>query len=416
MRPVLIYIFTWLAVMSSVRAEISDASVTMPYSELSLLLEKLTSKEAVSELPEEPPKPPVDVLVRRASYQVACERLGEVAFTGCFEVSNLSDAWQSVPLVGLDRSLESVEPEDALILEENGMWHLLIEPQSDLDVVLNFMPIATSVVGGVRSVVRFQAAEAASHSLSVEGDFDGGELAVHGSVGTNVGMRTYGLPAAGGVVEVKHYDALRVVNARWGARAQYFVLKESTEFEVYCGLWLDALNDGRTSSAELSLPKGATFLSARGEHLQQSTYAERSKAGTLIELNWMDDVSARRFVEIKYTVPADSDVGVWTLAGIASDAFEQFKEFYYIGEMEGLRVTPLSDDRAIAERLPEWMEPHASANGNVWFVELEETDSLKVQVDSLPRIETPSATIVSAECVTEFVEGGSSLVESIVRI
>ncbi|HKK18638.1 MAG TPA: hypothetical protein VJ952_08140, partial [Opitutales bacterium] len=118
----------------SARAEIEQATVTLPYSELLGLLER--AKPDVDKEAKAPPKPPVDVLVQSAIYTIDCREPESATLEASFSVSNLSDVWQSVFLVEATEAIRSLDPPDAKIVQIDGGMHLLLEPKASASVTL----------------------------------------------------------------------------------------------------------------------------------------------------------------------------------------------------------------------------------------------------------------------------------------
>jgi len=111
-------------------ADLANAQVTLPYSELKALLERAEPVEVV--------RPPLSSSVNSAHYEL--DLSGE-AVTGSahFEVETFSAEWQLIPLLSGVARLTAVEPAAAHIVLRDGQYALLQHESGRTSVTLNFV-------------------------------------------------------------------------------------------------------------------------------------------------------------------------------------------------------------------------------------------------------------------------------------
>ncbi|MGB0745045.1 MAG: hypothetical protein ACPGSB_11035, partial [Opitutales bacterium] len=187
------------------RAEIEQATVTLPYSELLDLLEQV--KSADEDLEEEPLKPPVDVIVQSANYAIDCRDPEAPTLEAAFSVMNLSEAWQSVFLLEASEAIRSLDPPDAKLVQIDGGMHLLLEPKASATVKVGLQAESAGRTQGGQLIADFYAVGAAQSSLKLTHASDPSAVVVLGAVGSNREKTEFSLPALGGAVQVRLYPA-----------------------------------------------------------------------------------------------------------------------------------------------------------------------------------------------------------------
>jgi hypothetical protein len=393
-------------------SELGQASVTLPYSELASLLDRV--HEVEQSLAALPPKPPVDVLVRSAHYQIDYMNLEAPQFEASFEVSNLSDQWQSVMLVEATSGIRSVEPPDAKLAQREGGMHLLLEPGAESQVTLGLQLAAPQRSRGGQMIADFFAIAAAQSSLTVQhsGNFD--SLIVTGATGTNLEKTEFILSASGGTVQVKLYDTAALLPTRWRSEAQYLVHDAGGAMEVTCHLRLMATDGGRTNKAALTLPNEVSVLTVDGIGFAQKS-VEMTDEGSIIHLNWPSDDAMVRELSFSYSVPI-SMAGAHVVMPLleVADAVQSSEAYYFI-DFDGIALRPAAGPWSVAGRIPDWIEREVGAQDLDYYA-VSSGEALELSVRLLPRLKTGTAIIKEAAYNTEVVAEGGRLNKASITI
>lgn len=389
-------------------SKIEEATVTLPYTELASLLDRVHAVERAAEEVPEPPKPPVDILVHAAAYALDCGLVDRATLTASFELSNLSEEWQTVPLMASDMAIRSIEPIEAKVLTVDGMLCLLLEPKASASVQLELLAGAMNSGHGSQVIATFDAIPAAHSSLSVMNAPTESNVIVSGAVAEGGDSNRYGLPSSGGAVRVKLYNEEAVLKAEWKGLAQYLVSDVDGELEVQCQLRLTAMNNGRTSFALLGLPDAAYLNEVQSEGLQGKPSVERTAGGSHLRLNWADDEATSRQVAVRYTLPFVSKDEAWALGGIGVAHTSSWREVYYFAAFDGLDIIPTDREWLVSGRIPEWVQ---RASGAQDLRTLENVGHQPIQFTTrlMPRLSTSVATIAEANFATQLVGEGGQL-------
>lgn len=246
---ILIFGVCWSAL--SATAEIQQATVTLPYSELLSLLEQANADPDI--VAPDAPEPPVDVIVQSAEYTIVCTDPSVATLDARFSVTNLSDEWQSVMLVEASEAIRSLDPSDAKIVQMDGGMSLLLEPKASTTVTVGLLPERAVHLQGSQLIAEFFAVGAAQSLLTVNHGGDPAALIVSGAVGANSDQTEFSLPASGGLVQVKLYQPEAIEPTKWGATAKHWIRDLGGMMEVTSLLRLSATDGGLTTDAILTL-------------------------------------------------------------------------------------------------------------------------------------------------------------------
>ncbi len=400
-------------VAASAVAKIDVASVTMPYAELSALLQRVDDLERQSETLK--PTSPVAVLVHSANYTVQCDGPQVGNLWAAFELSNLSESWQSVPLVKADQAIRSVEPTESKIVQVEDMLHLLMEPDSRASVRLELLAGQTVRSRGGRTFCDFYAIPAASSRLQLESGGKVDEIVVEGSVGRGESFNEYGLPSSGGDIRVKRYHAEQQEAARWYAQAQYLVREGEGSFEILCHLRLNAADGGRTSEVELALPTLANLAAVRSDGLAGRHTTEISADGQAIRLRWSEDEVSSRSIDLCYRFPNDHVEKSWTIPGVRVSRANSYSQGYFFGAFDGVELVPGEGEWSTMERMPRWVAESVGTK-DLRYLEAGDNPEVELKAKLLPRMEISEATVRYALYDTELVGQGGMLHKAAIEI
>ncbi|MDQ8195874.1 hypothetical protein QEH59_15680 [Coraliomargarita sp. SDUM461004] len=386
--------------------DISQATVTLPYSELRGLLERAQAARD----DRVPPKPPVDVWVQSANYVVDCTDLAAVSLQARFSVVNLSDTWQSVFLVKDSEGIRSLDPPDAKLVPMDGGRCLLLEPKAASIVTLGLQaaPVQRSQRGQL--LADFMAVGAGQSTLELRHAEDPAAIIVTGAVAANREKTKFSLPASGGSVQVKLYAPEAMQPTQWQASAKHWIRDMGGVMQVSCHLRLNATDGGLTSRAQVSLASPASVNSVadfgRGGGVRDSI--EMTAQGPILHLEWPHDEATTREVMIQYAVPIDLVAEQFAVPLVRVEGAKKTDSACYLSDFDGVEVTPTAGAWMPLGRLPDWMGASVRIE-KLRYLTLSDTAALELSARPLPRVKTASATVETAEYVSELVAEGSLL-------
>ncbi|MDQ8207886.1 hypothetical protein QEH52_10215 [Coraliomargarita sp. SDUM461003] len=386
--------------------DISQATVTLPYSELRGLLERA---QAASD-DRVPPKPPVDVWVQSANYVVDCTDLAAVSLQARFSVVNLSDTWQAVFLVKDSEGIRSLDPPDAKLVPMDGGRCLLLEPKAASTVTLGLQaaPVQRSQRGQL--LADFMTVGAGQSTLELRHAEDPAAIIVTGAVAANREKTKFSLPASGGSVKVKLYAPEAMQPTQWQASAKHWIRDLGGVMQVSCHLRLNATDGGLTSRAQVRLASPASVNSVadfgRGGGVRDSI--EMTAQGPILHLEWPHDEATTREVMIQYAVPIDLVAEQFAVPLVRVEGAKKTDSACYLSDFDGVEVTPAAGAWMPLGRLPDWMGASVRIE-KLRYLTLSDTAALELSARPLPRVKTASATVETAEYVSELVPEGSLL-------
>lgn len=389
-------------------ADIQQATVTLPYSELLGLLER--AKPEHDKAAEAPPRPPVDVLVQSAVYTIDCTDPAGATFEASFGVANLSDEWQAVFLVEATEAIRSLDPPDAKLVQRDGGMHLLLEPKVSATVTLGLQAEQITHSQSGQLIADFFAVGAARSLLRVTHGGDPSALIVTGAVGANAQKTEFSLPASGGPVQVKRYQPEAIEPTLWSAAAKHWIRDLGGVMEVSCHLRLRATDGGLTSKAKLMLANPASVKSVAnfgGGHSSRDSM-EMTANGPAVYLEWPHDEAMTREAMVRYTVPINMIDGKFSVPLLQVAGAQKMDAVCFVSDFEGVEVKPVTGPWLEMGRLPDWIRQEVRAEA-MNYVKVPKGEALELSARLLPRVKTASATVHLAEYRTELVPEGGML-------
>ncbi|MEM1221916.1 MAG: hypothetical protein AAGH40_04075, partial [Verrucomicrobiota bacterium] len=392
---------------------IKEASVTMPYTELSTLLERLHDLERLTDTAKS--KPQVTAFISSAEYTVDCRSNKPWEVRASFDVSNISSNWQSVPLIEAVQAIDAIEPKEAKVVEIEGMLHLLMEPESETAVIINFKAGSVPLPRGAVSATEFNTIGASSSRLQVIHDSDDTTVVVSGAVQNATDDLNFGLPSSGGPVGVTLYKSEQLIEASWNGLAQYLVNDGQGSVDVLCRLDLTAADNGQTNKVQIRLPKRARIASVQCEDEVGPYRTEITELGQLIYLDFTNDKESVRLIEISYRYPLEQGSERWLFPGVEVMKTKEVNHRFYISQFSGFELIPASGGWTSTRRTPDWISK-ATVDQPVYFYDAGEDSILELGVSLLPRLNISEATISEASYETEIVVQGGMLHKATVEI
>ena len=180
--------------------------------------------------------------------------------------------------------------------------------------------------------------------------------------------------------------------------------------EITCHLRLDPTDEGRTTTAKVSLANPASLLSVEKTGVSETmqTSLEMSRHGPRVHLNWPDDGAMRREVIVKYTVPTEMIDGRISIPLLEVPGSVRLDSNCYVSEFKGIELMPLAGDWQDPPRLPDWVRQNARVE-DLNYLSRPGAGTLELSARALPRLTLPSATIQNAAYLTELVADGGML-------
>ena len=385
-------------------SELEKASVTMPYAELASLLERVSEVER--SLAEEPAKPPINVIVDSAKYLLDCLPAGRPQLMAEFSVTNLSEEWQTIPLLSDDFVVLHVEPENAKLLTKGGYLCALFEPDTSLSLRIHANMNVLGTQEGVRTLVDFEAIPATRSVLTVQHPYEPGSLLVNGSELSGRYDESIGLPSSGGRVVVQHYQPQALLPTRWRGDSVSLVRSELGQLLLESRIRLSATDNGRTTQAVLQMPPAVDLRSLESADLAQPYRIEMSESGLKVIAEWKDDAALHRELVVVYAIPMLDVESALEVPRVLVDSVVGWNSTYYVMPFDGFSIVPKGAAWLEANRPPSWVATTSGARELYRYLDTNR-EGLQIVAKALPRLKTADATISQATYYTDLVvEGG----------
>ncbi len=381
--------------------DLSDARVTIPYSELKTLW---TAAQQVPVIKEEP-LPPVDSTLVSAHYQVA---LNGPQATGSvdFETQDFTDQWIVMPLLGTEAQLESVQPADAQIIVRDGYYALVSNHPGKQVITIRFAAKVNAVPDGAQ--LRMAIAPASINTLTVTGVPQKQALRV--AEGTeisddNTGARFLVAPQDHLEVNVLAEKSLAApVPSVWNIEPQAFVhftdgkLAYETRVAAYA-------NNGSGLSIDLQIPPDANVSNITGDDISGWQIKTGDNQTHIAHIQWQTRDVLRREVEILYDLPQPLTAAEWKLESPRVVGGQTSPPLYLVAVEPGLELTAKAAN-AVPRQLPNWLAARADGINYLIFV-----GEQPLQARWLPLVETPHAVAEAVQAKMQIVTDGALLTE-----
>jgi hypothetical protein len=378
--------------------DLTEARVTLPYSELKVLWQA-----AQPQAPEKR-KPPVEAALLSARYQITLK--GDQA-SGVveYETESFTDEWTTIPLLGATTQIDEVEPADVQLITRDGHYALVTNRPGKQKLRLKF----AVKLGGTTEGAHFhlETSPAAINTLAVAGLPEKQTLRIADAtqIPAEKDRATFRLPA----LEQLNFDVVPEkavappVASRWKLGVQALV--EFAEGRLNYRARLAASSDhGSGLTMELELPPGVNLTRIAGPDLGdwQVTIAENQ--ARRVHLRWRTRDLLRRELEVEYNFPQSLSAGQWSLQSPRLLEGENDPPLFVVVPEEGLELT--AGESAGPRQLPVWLRDEV--NGKNYVVCLGDAP---VTAKWLPLIETAQAIVETVAAKTRIVPDGALLTE-----
>lgn len=387
-------------------SSLEQARVTFPYGELVKLQDRLNELEL--SVVDERAQSPVPVVVNTAEYDLDLLQPQEPKLVARISISNLSDAWQAVPVLDGATVVASIDPADAKLVVKDGELCALLQPNSELALEVSIMLDEPSASRGTRTLAALSTIGAAQSILKVQHAFDPSVISVEGSVASNPEKTVFGLSATGGAVSVNLYKAEALASTQWRGDMTTLVRSEQGRLLLESRIRLSATDNGRTTEAILQLPPMVDLQSLNSSDMARPYRIEMSEAGPVVSVAWKADAAMHRELKLEYALPmsgAESNVVVPRVSVVSGG---DWNSTYYVMPFEGFSISPQGSNWLEAAHLPSWVRA-LSGVSEVYQYHDSTDDGLQIVAKALPRLKTADATIKSAQYLTDVVAEGGML-------
>ena len=378
--------------------DLTDARVTLPYSELKALWQA-----AQHEAPEKR-KPPVEAALLSARYQIVLK--GDQA-SGVveYETESFTDEWTIIPLLGAQTQIDEVEPADVQLITREGHYALVTNRPGKQKLRLKFAVKLTGTTEGAH--FRLETSPAAINTLAVAGLPEKQTLRIADAtqISAEKDRAIFRLPA----LEQLNFDVVPEkaitppVPSRWKLGTQALV--EFAEGKLNYVARIAANSDqGSGLTMELEFPPGVDVTRIAGPDLSDWQVSIAENQSRRVHLRWRTRDILRRELEVEYNFPQTLNSGQWSLKSPRLVDGENDPPLFVVLPEEGLELT--AGDTAAPRQLPSWLRD--KVDGKNFLVALGDAP---VTAKWLPLIETAQAIVETASARTRIVADGALLTE-----
>jgi hypothetical protein len=382
--------------------DLTDARVTIPYSELKTLW---AAAQPQQEKKKEESAPPVDSTIVSARYNLALDG-DQAAGSAEFEIEGFADKWTVMPLLGTDAQLASVEPADAQVIIHKNHYALVFNHPGKQTVTIRFAAKLAATTGG--SQLRLTVAPASINTLTVSGIPQKQAVRVAGATQ---------LPAdnAGAAFQLAPEDHIELnllpeksleapIPSHWKIEPQAFV--EFTEGKLAYRARIAAHADGGSGlGMDLQFPPDANVSEITGDDLAAWQIKSVENQGQIAHLQWQTRDLLRREIEIVYDLPQPLTATQWKLLSPEVMDGESTPPLYLLALDPGLELTAPAAS-PVPRQLPKWLADRAEGINTMVFV-----GDAPLQARWLPLVQIPRAVAVTAGAKMQIVPDGAMLTE-----
>jgi hypothetical protein len=243
-------------------------------------------------------------------------------------------------------------------------------------------------------------------------------VGAHASAVQTPGLRSYVLAADGGEVSIR-LEKIRdgageidLAPSQWEMVGEALATFSGSKLSYESKIYLHA-DDGAGDEAVLILPRSARVLAVSGDDVGSWDARRAPDGGRQVSVGWSTaEVLDREFV-VSWEVPQAPLAKRWRLVAPRVDGGVDVAEsafLFVLAETEGVQI--LDGEGAelpAAQQLPVWLRGKATGD---YLTVSAEGKGVDLTPRWLPRVETPEATVASAEIEQRLVPGGAVLTEA----
>jgi hypothetical protein len=379
--------------------DLSEARVTLPYSELKTLWQA-----AQHEAPEKR-KPPVEATLLSARYQLVLK--GDQA-TGVveFETQSFTDEWTVIPLLGAQTQIDEVEPADVQLITRDGRFALVTNRIGKQKIRIKFAAKLTGTTEAAH--FRLAIAPAAINTLSVAGIPEKQTLRIAGAtqLSSEKDRAGYRLPAQDQLAfdVIPEKAVVPITPSRWKLDAQALVQFGDGKLNYTARLAANT-EQGSGLTMELEFPPGVDVTKITGADLSDWQTTTTENQSRRVQLRWQTRDVLRRELEVEYNFAQPLTGGEWNLKSPQLSDGENNPPLYVVVPPPGLELAAAAQN-AGPRQLPAWLVEKTDGRNNQVFL-----GDAPVAAKWLPLVETAQAVVETATAKTRIVSDGALLTE-----
>jgi hypothetical protein len=379
--------------------DLSDARVTLPYTELKTLWQA-----AQHETPEKR-KPPVEATLLAARYQLILKG-DQAAGVVDYETQSFTDEWTVIPLLGAQTQIDEVEPADVQLITREGHYALVTNRAGKLKLRIKFAVKLTGTTDGAH--FRLAISPASINTLAIAGipEKQTIRLADATQLSAEKDRASFRLPAQEELAfEVIPEKALvPPTPSRWKLEAQALV--QFGDGKLNYTAHLAAYTDhGSGLTMELEFPAGADITRIAGPDLGDWQATTNENQSRRVHLRWQTRDVLRRQLEVEYNFAQPLTSGEWNPKSPRLIEGENNPPLYVVVPEPGLELTAVTQS-GVPRQLPPWLLEKADGKNYLIFL-----GDAPLTAKWLPLVETAQAVVETAIAKTRIVSDGALLTE-----
>ena len=380
--------------------DLTEARVTIPYAELKELWQAAQGAKAAGAS-----RPPVEAALLSAHYQLAFAA-DQVEGVAEYETQSFDADWTTIPLIGAEAQIESINPPDAQILLRDGHYALVTHGLGKQTVKIQFAAKMTPSSAGPH--LRLPISPASINTLLVTGIPENEVASVAGTTQIAAGKNqaTFRLPARNQIdVDFVAKESLAPpMPSSWKIDPQIFVRLGDGRLSYRARLAAQADN-GSGLSMELEIPPGATVSKITSIDLAESRIATGEDGKRVARLRWETRNVLRREIEIEYDLPEPPAGAEWKLESPRLAHGESTAPLYAIVPEQGLELT--AAEAQPPRQMPQWLADCVAGKSFLVF-----TGDAPLRAKWLPLVQTARAVVEHEEAEMRIVGDGAVLTET----
>ncbi len=386
----------------SIFAELTDAKVTLPYSEVRDLLAKVRADKTR----DKKPAPPVSAILSRAEYTLTPLADGHALGRVILTIHSLTDAWQNLSVLDPQLTIMKVDPADMVIVQEEDWFSILLNKEGSQTVTIDFL-----IPGSSSDLFQFKAAPATSANLILTGD-QASAISLAGLFEDPENPGRFHLAGGGGLITANLRETKKAPaeeeTSMWSATTESLVKVEEESLLVRSRIQLLTRDERPGRLAEIYLPRLARLASVTstglGSHRLTSV---PDSAQQLIKLRWESGGVSSRQVELLYRLPRPLGRGSWTLDLPTVASGLEVKGSVVVIPPDDLELS-LPADQVLDQQLPAWIKSHVGG-ATTLVADLRDQPRLALKATPKKRLQAALLTISESKFETEIVSSGESL-------
>ncbi len=376
---------------------LSNATVTIPYTELKALWESSQSSTAAQHLP------PVAASILSADYTTRWDHRG-FEIDCRFVAENLVDTWSTIPLFGPDLRIKSIDPPAVRVISgSDGSAVLLERRQRQEFQIVVFVPAdnlnaqATIALPSVAQANFRNGAATGGDSLVIDGLGRRTSVIKPGEAEPLGGERSVTL-------SISRPDA--VGETVWQTLVEALVQPGEVRHTAVVRIAANALS-GNATDLTLHLPAVARVLAVEGEDLREWHTGAPQDDRREVRIEWHTARIPLREFQVRYDLPAVPEVTL-DRPPVDNENVAKSSWIVVVAEPTGAAVS-IAPDGAPERMAGDWVRklaPQAALTAR------EVTGKAIVSINWLPRLETRRVALASARYTQRLVVDGGMMVSA----